>query len=111
MLMLPASLIVTCPALQRRRTVWLLLLISGLSVAGDAMWSSLGKPGVLLDAVLSESLRERFLAYLLTASTLARLACFAMLARLGLDAATMKLCPTHTEPGAEEPKAGAFQSC
>jgi hypothetical protein len=91
MLMLPASLIVTCPALPRRSTVWLLLLISGFSVAGDVMWSSLGKPGVLLHAVQSDSFAERFLAYCLTASTLVRLACFAMLARLGLNAATTKL--------------------
>jgi hypothetical protein len=93
MLMPAASLIVTCPALRRQRTVGLLLLISGFSVAGDAMWASLGQPRVLLDAVLSESVRERWLAYLLTASILVRLACFAMLARLGLHAATTKLYP------------------
>jgi hypothetical protein len=92
MLMLPASLIVTCPALRPGPTVWLLLLISGFSVAGDAIWSSLRMPGVLLDVVQSESLKERFLAYCLTGSTLVRLACFAMLARLGLRVATTRLC-------------------
>jgi hypothetical protein len=93
MLMLPASLIVTRPSLGSGRTVWLLFLISGFSVAGDAIWASLGKPGVLLDAMQSDIFRERFLAYCLSASTLVRLTCFAMLARLGLNAATMKLCP------------------
>jgi hypothetical protein len=98
MLMLPASFIVTCPASRRHPAVWSLLLISAFSVAGDALWSALGKPGVLLDAVQRDSFVERVLAYCLTVSTLVRLACFSMLARLGLQAATMKLSPSQASP-------------
>src|SRR5262249_11762512 len=50
MLMVPASLIVTCPTVQSRLTVLSLLLISGFCVAGDAMWSSMGQPDALIDA-------------------------------------------------------------
>jgi hypothetical protein len=96
MLMLPASLVVTCPALPCRRAVWSLLLISGFCIAGDAMWMSLGQPRVLIDAVVSDSVRERWLASLLTASILVRIACFVMLAQWGLRIATMKLCLSPT---------------
>ncbi len=90
MLMLPASLVVTCPALRSQGTVWLLLLISGLCVAGDVIWMALGQPLVLIDTFSSVSSVERLLAGFLTASVLVRMACLAMLAQLGLHIATSK---------------------
>jgi len=96
MLMLPASLLVTCPGLRRRRAVLALLLISGFCVATDFMWTSLGRPDVLFGVVQSDSLRERLLAYCLTVTILVRLVCFTMLAQLGLRAASTKLCSSQT---------------
>ena len=90
MLMLPASLVVTCPALSSRYTVWSLLLISGFCVAGDAMWTALGQPNVLVDAFATDSLREQWFVGFWIVSMLVRMACFAVLAQLGLRAATTK---------------------
>jgi hypothetical protein len=96
MLMLPASLVVTCPTFPDRRAAWSMVLISGLCVTGDAIWTALGQ-AVLLDAVMSDSLGERLLAGLWTASILIRIACFVMLAKFGLRMATMPL--SLAEPG------------
>jgi hypothetical protein len=87
MLMLPACLVVTCPALPHRHGVWLLLLISGFSVAGDAVWTSLGQPLVLLDVLWSGSFSERLLTSFWIGSILVRIASFAMLARWALRVA------------------------
>jgi hypothetical protein len=98
MLMLPASLIVTCPRSRRSHAVLALLLISGLCVSADVIWTSLGQPGVLRDAVLSDSLSEQLLACLLTASIIVRLICFAILAQLSLHLATTSLCSGQAKP-------------
>jgi hypothetical protein len=95
MLMLPASLVVTCPALSSRCVVWSLLLISGFCVAGDAMWTALGKPSMLVDALATDSLREQLLVGFWTVSMIVRMACFVVLARLGLRAATTPLSPSQ----------------
>jgi hypothetical protein len=96
MLMLPASLVVTCPALSSRCAVWSLLLISGFCVAGDAMWSALGQPRVLVDALATDSLSDRLFVGFWIASMLVRMVCFAVLALLGLRAATTKLYLSQT---------------
>src|SRR5262245_36636891 len=62
-------LVVTCPTFPHQRAAWSMILISGLCVTGDAIWTALGQ-AVLIDAVLSDSLRERWLAGLWTASIL-----------------------------------------
>jgi hypothetical protein len=91
MLMLPASLVVTCPIVASRYGVWSLLLISSLSIAGDAIWTALGQPVALADALATDSLPTQLLAGLWTATMLVRIACFAVLAHLGLRVATTKL--------------------
>jgi hypothetical protein len=89
MLMLPASVVVTCPTLRWPRVaIWSLLLISGLSIVGDAMWSRLGQPLVLLDAFRRSAEWDRLVALFLTVSIVIRVACFAILAQLGLRVAT-----------------------
>jgi hypothetical protein len=98
MLMLPASLLVTCPGSRRQHALWSLLLISGLCVSADVIWTSLGQPGVLRDAVLSHSLKEQLLAWLLAASIIVRLICFAILAQLSLHVATTSSCFGQTKP-------------
>jgi hypothetical protein len=87
MLMLPASVVVTSPALRSMRAIWSLLLISGLCVAGDAMWSSLDRPDLLISVFSSSSLGQRSLGAIWTASLVIRIACFAMLAQFGMLAA------------------------
>jgi hypothetical protein len=84
MLMLPASVVVTSPALRSKGAIWALLLVSALSVAGDAMWSSLHQPDLLISVFSSSSAGDRFLAVILTASLVARIGCLAMLAQFGL---------------------------
>jgi hypothetical protein len=91
MLMLPACLIVTSPVLPNRHGVWLLLLISGFSVAS----ASLGQPRTLIDAFSSASFSERLLTSFLIVSILVRIGCFARLAQLGFRVATTK--PRHTQ--------------
>jgi hypothetical protein len=98
MLMLPASFLVTCPPQRRQHAVWALLLISGLCVSADVIWTQLGQPGVLRDVVLSDSLREQSLACLLTASIIVRLICFAILAQLSLHVATTSQCSDQMKP-------------
>lgn len=93
MLMLPACLVVTCPALPNQHGVWLLLLISGFCVAGDAIWASLGQPTELIDAFSSASFRERLLTSFLVISILVRITCFAKLAQLGFRVATTGVAP------------------
>jgi len=88
MLMLPASVVVTSPALPCRYGVWLVLLISAFCIAGDAIWAALGQPAVLLSVFLSGSFGEQLLTSLLIVSILVRMACFARLALLGLRVAT-----------------------
>jgi hypothetical protein len=90
MLMLPASLVVTCPTFPDQRAAWSMVLISGLCVTGDAIWTALGQ-AVLIDAVTSDSLRERLLAGLWTAGIVVRIACFLTLATFGLRMATLPL--------------------
>ena len=105
MLMLPASLIVTCPVLQSRITVFSLLVISGFCIAGDAIWSSMGQPDVLIDVFSSGSFSERLQTSLWIFSILVRMACFARLAQLGLRVATMNPFLSHTKLGvASSPK-------
>ena len=87
MLMLPASLVVTSPGLRSKRAIWSLLMVSGLCVAGDAIWSSLDKPELLTTVFSSSSLGQRSLAAIWTASLVARVTCLAMLARFGMRAA------------------------
>jgi hypothetical protein len=87
MLMLPASVVVTSPSLGSKRAVWCLLLVSSLCVAGDAVWSSLDLPDLLIAVFSSSSLGQRSLAAIWTASIGTRIACLAMLARFGMLAA------------------------
>jgi hypothetical protein len=93
MLMLPASLVVTCPALTNRHGVALLILLSGIGIAGDASWVSLGQPGALINVFSSASSSERLLANFLAVTIAVRIACFARLAQLGV-------CIATTKPGA-----------
>lgn len=88
MLMLPASIVVTSPALKHRWGVWSLFLISGLCVAGDAIWAFLGQPDTLIEGFSSGVFRNQFLTSLLSLSILIRLACFVVLAQIGLRLAT-----------------------
>jgi hypothetical protein len=88
MLMLPASVVVTCPALRWRNIpVWSLLLISSLCIVGDAIWMELGQPLVLLNVFSSNSDSKRLLAVFLTASIFIRVTCLVILAQLGLHLA------------------------
>ena len=93
MLMLPASLVVTGPTFPDQRAAWSFILISGLCVTGDVIWTSQGQ-SVLINAVMADSLGERFVGGLWTASILVRIACFAMLATFGLRMAVAPL-PHH----------------
>jgi len=95
MLMIPACLVVTCPVLPNRHAVWLLLLISGFCVAGDAVWASLGQPDALINAFSSDSSSKQLLTSFLIVSIVIRMACFARLAQLGLRVATAN--PLHTQ--------------
>jgi hypothetical protein len=88
MLMLPACVVVTCPALADRYGVWVLLLISGFCVAGDAIWASLGQPDALIKVFSSGSFSEQFLTSFLILTILVRMACFVRLAQLGFRVAT-----------------------
>jgi hypothetical protein len=97
MLMLPASLIVTCPQSRRPHAVLALVLISGLCVSADVIWTSLGQPGVLRDVVWSDSLTQQLLACLLTASIIVRLVCFAILAQFSLHVAITSSCSSQTK--------------
>jgi hypothetical protein len=94
-LMLPACLVVTSPTLVSRYTIWLLLLISSFCIIGDAIWISLGQPFALIDVFLSGSFNEWLLAGFLIVSILVRIACFAILAQLGLRIATTS--PSRSE--------------
>ena len=96
MLMLPACFVVTCPRLPKRQGVWLVLLISGVCIAGDAIWASLGQPEALVKVLSSESWSNRLLTSLLTVTIVVRLACFARLARLGLRVATTSPLDTQS---------------
>jgi len=87
MLMLPASVVVTSPALRSERAVRSLLLVSGLCVAGDAMWTSLDQPDLLIAVFSSRSLSQQSLAAIWTASLVTRITCLAMLAQFGMLAA------------------------
>jgi len=91
MLMLPACVVVTCPALPNRCGVWLLLLISGFCIVSDAIWASLGQPTALIDAFSSGSFSGRLLTSFWVISILVRIACFAKLAQLGFRVATTSL--------------------
>jgi hypothetical protein len=84
MFMLPASLVVTCPAVPHRQGILLLLLISGFCITGDAIWASFGQPNALVNAFSSGSSNERLLTSLWILSILVRMACFAKLGVMGL---------------------------
>jgi hypothetical protein len=89
MLMLPASMVVTRPETQSRFAVCLLLLISALCVAADAVWSSLlGQPAALVNVFSSGSFGQHLLTIFWIISIVVRLACFARLGHLGLCLAT-----------------------
>jgi|GEM_PF-5618341 len=103
MLMLPASLVVTCPSRRSRNMVGAFLLISALCVFGDAMWTAFGQPLVLHEAFASVSLTQRVLAGFWTSSILVRVICFAILAYAGLRLATSSRSPRHTLLVAAEP--------
>ena len=105
MFMLPASVVVMCPALPNRRGVGLLLLVSGIGIAGDVIWVSLGQPKALIDAFGSGSLREQLLATFLIISTLVRAVCFLRLAQLAWRVATTKpIAYRIIVPVSESPK-------
>jgi len=95
MLMLPACLVVTCPGLPNRQGVWLVLLISGVGVAGDAIWVSLGQPAALINVLSSTSFSDRFLTSSLVVTIIVRIICFARLAYLGFSVATTN--PLHSQ--------------
>jgi len=95
MLMLPASVVVTCPALRWRNIpVLSLLLVSSLSVVGDVIWTELGQPLVLLNVFSSSSGSDRLLAVFWTTSILVRVTCLVILAQLGLHLTLDKLSPS-----------------
>jgi hypothetical protein len=96
MLMLPASLVVTYPTLRWRSVaIWSLLLLSGFSIVGDAIWTKLGQPLVLLNAFSSISDSHRLLAVFWTASIFIRVICLVILAYLGLRLATSRALHSH----------------
>jgi len=104
MLMLPACLVVTCPAVPYRYGIWLPLLISGFSAAGDAIWVSFGQPNELINVFSSASSGERLLTGLWIISIIVRMVCFARLGLLGLRVATTS--PLHSQiiaPASESP--------
>ena len=97
MFMLPASVVVTCPSLRwRRLSIWSLLLIASLSIAGDVIWTRLGEPRVMVGVLAADAQLDRLLAVFWTASIGIRIACLTLLAcssvivasrsRLGVEA-------------------------
>jgi hypothetical protein len=90
MLMLPASVIVTSPAIRRRYGVWSLLLISGLGIAGDAIYAAFRLPGALFTVISTGSATQQYLAGFWAFTILIRIACFLLLAQLGWRAAISK---------------------
>jgi hypothetical protein len=116
MLMLPASLVVTCPTVPNRYGIWLLLLISGMCVAGDAIWASLGQPDALIKVYSSGSFKQQLLTSLLVATILVRIACFAKLAALGFRAATTaaldsRIAVPGSGSGLQTKETGTIRSC
>jgi hypothetical protein len=90
MVMLPASLVVTSPAMEGRDGVWCVLLIAGFCIAGDTLWSALGMPTALSDAFESGPLKKELLQSVLMLTIIVRVVCFARLAKLGLRSAGMR---------------------
>jgi hypothetical protein len=88
MLMLQASVIVTCPSVQSPTTIWSLLAISSFSLTGDALWTSFGQPASLGDAISSGPV---LLTSLWMLTIIIRMVCFVNLARLGLLVAMNEL--------------------
>jgi hypothetical protein len=103
MLMLPASLVVTCPRLSATRWVWALLLVSGLCVSEDAIWTALRMPGVVADAIKAQPAGGWFLVDVLVVSSAVRIVCFGVLACLGLRAAAgPRVTARSSEAGKDE---------
>jgi len=71
------------------------LLISGVGVAGDAIWVSLGQPAALINVLSSTSFSDRFLTSSLVVTIIVRIICFARLAYLGFSVATTN--PLHSQ--------------
>ena len=94
MLMLPASLVVTSPALPHRHGVWVLLLVSGLCITSDAVWTSLGQANALMEVFSAGFRGEQLWTGLLILTIVVRLISFALLAKLGLSIALAP--PLHT---------------
>ena len=103
MLMLPASLVVTCPRLSPRRGVWALLVVSALCISGDAMWTALRMPSVMADAMKMRPVEGWFLVDVWVVSIAVRIVCFGVLACLGLRAAAeSRVTARSVEAGQDE---------
>jgi hypothetical protein len=96
MLMLPACVVVTCPAYPARSSILLLLLISYLGFVGDGVWTALGQPTVIRDLSWAGSSAQRVLMGFWIVGILIRIGCFARLAQLGLRVAITKPVQTPT---------------
>jgi hypothetical protein len=84
-LMLPACMVVTRPGSSTQRAVWPVLLVSSLCIVGDAVWTTFGRPGVLIETF---SNHPAVLAGLWIGTIVIRLVAFALIACKGLSLAT-----------------------
>ena len=78
--------------------IWSLLLAAACGVVGDATWTRLGQPNGLSSVFAAGPLSSTSLACLLIATIAIRIACFAILAFVGLRVASTSRPSTEPVP-------------